>query len=67
VCGAIKITLGHKTRKDTQLKLYETLKMPYLMGDSKTWIARRRDGRRLEATDMRFIRFVMGHTGQEKE
>jgi hypothetical protein len=35
--GTIKITLGHKTRKDRQLKVCKTMALPCLMYGKETW------------------------------
>jgi hypothetical protein len=53
------IYLEHKTRKDVQLKFYETIGLPSQMYGSETWNLRRTDERRLEAaTLMRLLRYV---------
>jgi hypothetical protein len=60
MCGTIKIILGHKTKKDTQLKFYKTKALPCLMSSSETRALRRADGRRLEAAEMRVVRCAAG-------
>jgi hypothetical protein len=41
MCVTIKITLRHKTKKDTQLKFYKTMGMPCLMYGSELLTLRR--------------------------
>jgi hypothetical protein len=56
--GTIKRTSGHKTRKDTPMKLYKTTALPCMIYGSETWTLSRTDERRLGAS----VRYVAGYT-----
>jgi hypothetical protein len=59
-CGTIKRTLRNKTRKDTMLKYYKVMAVPMLMYGSENWTMNRADRRRIEAAEMKFLRYVAG-------
>jgi hypothetical protein len=66
-CVAIKRTLRHKTKKDTQLKFYKTMALPCLMYGSELLILRRTDERQLKTAKLPFLLSVAGYTVWDKE
>ncbi|PSN58388.1 hypothetical protein C0J52_12974 [Blattella germanica] len=66
VCGCINRTLRNKTRKDTQLRFYNTITLPQLVYGSETWTHRRKYISKIEASEMRFLRAVKGCTRLDK-
>jgi hypothetical protein len=67
VRGKINITLGHKTRKETQLKLHKEMALPCLTCGSESWTLRITNERRLGAPEMRFLQYVASYTVWDKE
>ncbi|PSN48274.1 hypothetical protein C0J52_03046 [Blattella germanica] len=66
VCGCINRTLRNKTRKDTQLRFYNTIALSQLLYGSETWTHRRKDINEIEASEMRFLHGVKGCTRLDK-
>ena len=62
ICGIIRRNLRNKTRKDTQLKFYKTVATPILKYGCENWILNRKDNRKIEATERRFLRPLAGFT-----
>lgn len=62
MCGTISRTLKNKTRVDTQLKFYKTMAVPMLMYGSENWALNRSDVRKVETSEMKFLRRVAGLT-----
>jgi hypothetical protein len=62
MCGTIKRTLINKTRKDTQLKFYKVMAVPVLLYGCENWALNRVDRRKIESTEMKFLRRVAGYT-----
>jgi len=50
-----------KTLKKTTIKLYNTLALPVLLYGSETWTVKARDGRRITAAEMKYMR-TAGYT-----
>ena len=48
--------------KKTRIKLYNTLALPVLLHDSETWTIKARDGRRISAAEMKYMRRIAGYT-----
>jgi len=42
--------------KETRIKLYNTLALPVLLYGSETWTVKARDGRRITAAQMKYMR-----------
>ena len=51
-----------KPLKKTRIKLYNTLTLPVLLYGSETWTAKARDGRRITAAEMKYMRRTAGYT-----
>ncbi|PSN46379.1 hypothetical protein C0J52_05731, partial [Blattella germanica] len=66
VCGCINRTLRNKTRKDTQLRFYNTIALAQLLYGSETWTHRRKDINKIEASEMRLLLAVKGCTRLDK-
>jgi hypothetical protein len=56
----IKRTIAGKFRKETLLRFYKIMAVPTLYG-SECWTLTKRQKRRLEAAEMRFLRSVAGY------
>jgi len=48
--------------KKTRIKLYNTLALPVLLHGSETWTIKARDGRRISAAEMKYMRRIAGYT-----
>ena len=66
VCGAIRRTIGKKTRQDTQMKFYRTMAIPLIAYGSETWVSLKKDESRVQAAEMRFLRGVKGYSRQDR-
>jgi hypothetical protein len=65
--GAIKRTLGHKTRKCKQSEFHKTMELPCLTYGSEIWALKTTDERRLEEAEMRFLGHVSGYAVWDEE
>jgi hypothetical protein len=65
ICGTIR-KYFKKGRTETQMKFYKVTARPTLRYDSETWPTTKRDGNRLEAAEMHFLRSVKGYTRLDK-
>jgi len=55
--------LDHKKYlKKTTIKLHNTLALPVLLYGSETWTVKARDGRRITAAEMKYMRRTAGYT-----
>jgi hypothetical protein len=61
ICGIIKRTSARKDRKETLLRFYKMMVIPTLLYGSECWTLTKRQIRRLEAAEMRFLRSVAGY------
>jgi hypothetical protein len=52
----------HKSLKKTRIKLYNTLDLPVLLYGSETWTVKARDGRRITAAWLKYMRRRAGYT-----
>ncbi|XP_067138864.1 uncharacterized protein [Centruroides vittatus] len=52
----------HLVQKHSRLKLYKTLAIPTLLYGSKIWVLKKKDIKRLQAAEMRFMRRTAGYT-----
>jgi hypothetical protein len=64
--GCIKIYLGKNMRKEIKLRLHNIISKPALQYGSETWILRAEDKRRIETSEMRFLRSVLGVSLRDK-
>ena len=62
MCGTIRRHLRQKTLRCTQLKFYKTMATPMLRDGSENWLLNRKDKRKIETTEMKFLRAVAGVT-----
>jgi len=54
-----------KTLKKKTIKLYNTLALPVLLYGSETGTVKARDGRRITAAEMKYMRRTAGYTGTD--
>lgn len=66
-CGTIRRTLGKKVQKGTLLKFYKVMALPALLYGSENWVLKKRDESRIEASEMKFLRYVAGYTLMDKK
>jgi hypothetical protein len=62
LCGTLRRTLKTKTRKTTQMKFYKVMALPVLLYGSEAWTIKRKNMRKIQATEMRYLRSVKGYT-----
>lgn len=68
VTGLINRTLNaNKTRRETRLKVYNTLAVPMLTYGSETWALKKSEKKRIEAAEMRFMRRTAGVTLRDRK
>jgi hypothetical protein len=65
ISGAIKRHFRSKMNTDILLRLHNPVSKSALHFGSETWILKKEDKRRLEASRMRFIRPIIGVTGRD--
>jgi hypothetical protein len=53
-------------RSEIQVRMHNVLKKPAMMYGSETWILRSQDCRRIETSQMRFLRAVAGVTLRDR-
>lgn len=61
-CGTIRRTLGKKVRKETLLKFYKAMAIPAFTYGCECWTLNKDQERRIEAGEMKFLRYVAGYT-----
>lgn len=66
VCGVINRSLKN-TRKETKIKFYKVMAAPMLLYGSEFWTLTKKEERRIEAAEMRFLRSVAGYTLLDKK
>jgi hypothetical protein len=64
--GCIKRCLGKNMRKEIKLRLHNIISKPALQYGSETWVLREEDKRRIETSEMRFLRSVLGVSQRDK-
>jgi hypothetical protein len=64
--GCIKRYMGNKMRKEIKLRLHDIISKPALQYGSETCVLRAEDKRRIETSEMRFLRFVLGVSLRDK-
>jgi len=60
--GTINRTIFRKVRKETILKIYNTLVLPIFLYGSENWTLTALQRRRIEATEMKLLRPLAGYT-----
>ena len=60
--GTIKRTIFKKVRKETILKIYNTLVLPTFLYGSENWILTALQTRRIEAAELKLLRPLAGYT-----
>jgi len=60
--GTIKRTIIRKVRKETILKLYDTLVLPTFLYGSENWTLTASQRRRIEAAEIKLLRPLAGYT-----
>jgi hypothetical protein len=60
--GTIKRTILRKVRKDTIMKLYNTLVLPTFLYGAENWTLTASQRRRIEAAEMKLLRTLAGHS-----
>lgn len=66
-CGTIRRTLGKKVRKETLMKYYKVMAIPSLLYGCESWVLKKNEERRIEASEMKFLRYVAGYTLLDKK
>jgi hypothetical protein len=62
----IKRYLGKNMRKEIKLRLHNIILKPALQYGSEMWVLRAKDKRRIETSEMRFLRSVLGVSLRDK-
>jgi len=60
--GTIKRTVFKKVRRETILKIYNTLALPIFLYGSEKWTLTALQRRRIEAAEMKLLRPLAGYT-----
>jgi len=60
--GTIKRTIFRKVRRETILKIYNTLVLPTYLYESEKWTLTALQRRRIEAAEMKLLRPLAGYT-----
>jgi hypothetical protein len=62
LCDTIKKTIFKEVRKETILKIFNTLVLPTFLYGSENWILTASQRRRIEAAEMKLLRPLAGYT-----
>jgi hypothetical protein len=65
--GAIRRHVGKQMNKETKLRIYNITAKAALKFRSEAWVLKKREERRLEAAQMKFLRHLIGITKLDKE
>ena len=65
--GAIRRHFGKQMNKETKLRIHNITAKAVLKFGSEAWVLRKREGKRLEAAQMKFFRHLLGITKLDKE
>jgi len=65
--GAIRRHFGKKMNKETKLRIHNITAKAALKFGSEAWVLRKREEQRLEAAQMKFLRYLLGITKLDKE
>jgi hypothetical protein len=63
----MKRHFGEQTSPDTKLRINNIISTPAFLYGSVVWIMNRKEQKRLEAAQMRFLRPLLGITRQDKQ
>ena len=66
ICGTISRTLKNRARKETKLKFYKTMAIPAGLYGAESWVLTSKDKNRIQASEMRFLRSVVGVTRKDQ-
>jgi hypothetical protein len=58
MCGTMRIQKSNKTRKDTRITFYNIIAAAMLKYESKNWALKRSGRRKIETTEIRFLRHL---------
>jgi hypothetical protein len=64
--GIIKIHFGKNMRPELQVRMHNVLSKPAMMDGSETWVLRSQDCKRIETSQMKFLRAVAGVTLRDR-
>jgi hypothetical protein len=67
ISGIIKINFGKQMSNETKLRIDNITTKTALKYGSETWMLNKRDKQRLEATQMRFLRPLLGYTKLDRQ
>ena len=67
ISGAIKRHFGKQVNKETKLIIHNITAKAALKFGSEAWVLKKREERRLEAAQMKFLRHLLGRTKLDKE
>ena len=65
--GSIRRHFGKQMNKETKLRIYNITAKAALKFGSEVWVLKKREEQCLEATQMKFLRHLLGITKQNKE
>ena len=65
--GAIWRHFGKQMNKETKLRIHNITAKAALKFESEAWVLKKREEQRLEATQMKFLRHLLGITKLDKE
>jgi predicted SPOUT superfamily RNA methylase MTH1 len=65
--GAMRRHFGRQMNKETKLRFHNIPAKAALKFGSEAWVLKKREEQRLEATQMRFLRHLLGITRLDKE
>ena len=65
--GAIRRHFGKQMNEETKLRIHNSTAKAAMKFGSEVWVLKKRDERRLEAAQMKFLRHLLGITKLDKE
>jgi len=65
--GAIRRHFGKQMNKETKIRIHNITAKAALKFGSEAWVLKKREERRLEAAQMKFLRHLLGITKLDKE
>jgi len=65
--GAIRRHFGKKMKKETKLRIHSITAKAALKFGSEAWVLKKREEHRLEAAQIKFLRYLLGITKLDKE
>lgn len=64
--GCINRYFGKNMRQDLKIRMHNIISKPALRYGSETWVLRQQDRKRIEASEMRFLRHTLGVTLRDR-